>query len=118
MARKKKQDPELFNDELPYDSAVLEHTDIVIHNVHAPDECIGPFCTVHNRSEHHMRSFPQYFRSDLGIMERTCPHGVGHPDPDEFMLSKDIYVAIHGCDGCCRPPAKLIVRKDLRKQGL
>jgi hypothetical protein len=30
-------------------------------------------------------------------MERICDHGVGHPDPDEFMA--DVWV--HGCDGCC-----------------
>jgi hypothetical protein len=30
------------------------------------------------------------------MMERTCRHGVGHPDPDD--LNPD---TIHGCDGCC-----------------
>ena len=106
-----------LNDELPANSAVLEHTDTLIYNVHSPDECGKEFCTVHNRSNHHMRSFPQYFRDDLGIMERTCEHGVGHPDPDEFMLSKDIYLATHGCDGCCRAPQKLVIRKDPRGLG-
>lgn len=116
MARKKKQEVPEFNDELPYDAAVLEHSDIVIHNVHPEDECIGVYCPIHKRSDHHMREYPQYFRADLGILERTCPHGMGHPDPDEYAISKDIYLAIHGCDGCCKPPMKFIVRKDLRKQ--
>lgn len=31
--------------------------------------------------------------------ERTCPHGVGHPDPDD-VLNED---KVHGCDGCCHP---------------
>ncbi len=114
MKKKKKS---ALNDELPPDEAVLEHTDIVIKNVHLLEDCIGVYCTVHRRSEHHMRSYPQYFREDLGIMERNCPHGYGHPDPDEFAIAKDIYLAIHGCDGCCTPPVKFIVRKDLRKQG-
>jgi hypothetical protein len=114
MKKKKTTD---FNDELPADSAVLEHTDILIHNVHDPERCGKEFCTVHNRSNHHMRSFPQYWRSDIGVMERTCSHGVGHPDPDEFAIAKDIYLAIHGCDGCCQAPTQLVVRRDLRNLG-
>jgi NTP pyrophosphatase (non-canonical NTP hydrolase) len=41
-------------------------------------------------------------------MERTCPHGIGHPDPDqwEFMVEKwGLAAAVaefsHGCDSCC-----------------
>lgn len=30
------------------------------------------------------------------MMERMCPHGIGHPDPDEITLD-----VVHGCDGCC-----------------
>ena len=50
-----------------------------------------------------MRNFPQFFRFDTGIMERNCSHGVGHPDPDEYLLWKPggWAVALHGCDGCC-----------------
>jgi hypothetical protein len=102
---------------LSSNSAVLENTETVIHNVHDPSECAKEFCTIHNRSNHHMRSLPQQWREELGIMERTCSHGVGHPDPDEFMLSKEIYIEIHGCDGCCDAPTKLIVRRDLRNLG-
>jgi len=29
-------------------------------------------------------------------MERECPDGIGHPDPDEINPNK-----MHGCDGCC-----------------
>jgi hypothetical protein len=38
-------------------------------------------------------------------MERICPHGVGHPDPDDAAYHIRIgqgYKTIHGCDGCCR----------------
>lgn len=79
----------------------LEHTDRFFRYMHAADACAGEFCTIHNRSDHSMRSFPQSWRGDRGIMERICPHGVGHPDPDEI----DLYVngrGLHGCDGCCR----------------
>ena len=45
-----------------------------------------------------MRDWPQHFRDDRGIMERICPHGVGHPDPDDYLAGD----GMHGCDGCCR----------------
>lgn len=78
----------------------LENTNIILVNVHSINSCSGEFCTIHNRSDHHMRSWPQNWRSDRGIMERICPlHGVGHPDPDE--ISTD---TIHGCCGCCYQP--------------
>ena len=82
-------------------TAVLEHTDITLVYTHAPDQCIGEHCTIHNRSDHHMRTFPQEWRWDIGIMERICPHGIGHPDPDEYLLEVDPNLRVHGCDGCC-----------------
>lgn len=75
--------------------AKLEHTDVTLRNVHAAGTCHGEHCTIHNRSDHPLRAYPQSWREDRGIMERTCPHGIGHPDPDEVKL------VIHGCDGCC-----------------
>lgn len=78
----------------------LEHSTVRLSRVHSPDNCAGFFCTIHNRSDHSMRSFPQHWRSDRGIMERICPHGVGHPDPDSpWELDSNMW--IHGCDGCC-----------------
>jgi hypothetical protein len=46
-----------------------------------------------------MKEWPQNWREDRGIMERICPHGIGHPDPDDPTTDK-----IHGCDGCCETP--------------
>lgn len=85
------------------EKALLEHTDIKL-NVHDKSVCVGQICSIHNRSNHSMRSFPQWWRSDRAIMERTCPHGVGHPDPDEYKLrgKGGYYEGIHGCDGCCK----------------
>ena len=60
----------------------LENSKIKIY-VHNSSNCVGEYCTIHNRSDHIMRSFPQHWRGDRAIMERICPHGIGHPDPDE-----------------------------------
>lgn len=78
----------------------LEHTDDWIH-CHEELTCRGDFCTLHNRSDHKMRSFPQHWRSDRAIMERICEHGVGHPDPDEFRIRNGEDDGSHGCDLCC-----------------
>ena len=77
-------------------------------NVHDASTCIGQVCSIHNRSHHSMRAFPQIWRNDRALMERRCPHGVGHPDPDHlhFLATKLDPVAllneaVHGCCGCC-----------------
>jgi hypothetical protein len=49
---------------------------------------------------HHMRDWPLIWRNDRGIFERKCPHGIGHPDPDQGGPN---FSAVHGCDGCCSP---------------
>lgn len=77
----------------------LEHTDIYLVKIHDPKLCEGRACPVHNLSDHHMRDFPQHWRQDRGLMERICPHGVGHPDPDHLAYRPQD--SIHGCDGCC-----------------
>ena len=63
---------------------------------HPLTDCYGQICAIHNRSLHSMRAFSQHWRGDRHFLERICPHGVGHPDPDD--CSGEI---IHGCDGCC-----------------
>lgn len=79
---------------------------------HLPEECEGQACCVHHPSAHPMRDWPQVWRPDRGLMERTCPHGVGHPDPDHLSHVRRVRGqeaertdSIHGCDGCCAPPA-------------
>ena len=69
---------------------------------HEPDECKdADVCAIHNRTNHHMRSFKQFYRFDRGIMERICSHGVGHPDPDDYNILQGNDKGVHGCDGCC-----------------
>lgn len=79
----------------------------VLQNVHSASKCAGRHCVLHNPSDHHMREWPLNWRDDTKIMERLCPHGVGHPDPDDvayqIMVDRS-WAAIHGCDGCCEDP--------------
>ena len=82
----------------------IDGTGQKITNVHSKDECGGLYCVIHNPSDHHMRDWPTHWRWDLGTMERICPHGVGHPDPDDLAYQTSIGregTDIHGCDGCC-----------------
>lgn len=78
----------------------------ILVNVHPESRCAGRPCVLHNPSDHHMREWPTLWRADTGVMERTCPHGIGHPDPDDVEYHKSKgrpWMAVHGCDGCCRP---------------
>lgn len=79
--------------------------------VHSPMLCQGRHCSVHNPSDHHMVTWQQHWRDDRGMMERICPHGIGHPDPDHMSYLETVldyeeyfYEGFHGCDGCCRKP--------------
>lgn len=80
----------------------------VLTNVHPESACAGEHCVLHNPSDHHMLGWPTMWRGDKGLMERTCPHGVGHPDPDDMAFHKRNgreHLGVHGCDGCCWGPA-------------
>jgi hypothetical protein len=70
--------------------------------VHGPKSCRGEHCVIHAPSNHNMRNFRTHWREDRGIMERICPHGVGHPDPDGIAVTEGDD-GTHGCDGCCAP---------------
>lgn len=86
----------------------VDDTDQSIFAVHAPADCVGRPCCIHAPSDHHMRDFPRHWRFDRRIMERICPHGIGHPDPDDAAYQRSAglpYDGVHGCDGCCVDPA-------------
>lgn len=73
---------------------------------HRRDKCSGPPCPFHSPSLHPMIEEPMHLRTDWGVplIERTCIHGVGHPDPDSvaFLEAQGLEgFDIHGCDGCC-----------------
>lgn len=76
--------------------------------VHRKEDCIGKHCVIHNPSDHKMKDYPTFWRDDRRIMERICPHGVGHPDPDQISFvrryrggARAQVESLHGCDGCC-----------------
>lgn len=75
---------------------------------HMREECQGHHCPLHNPSNHALKDAPLNWRSDRGLMERVCEHGVGHPDPDDLAYKATLrgsdeveYEGVHGCDGCC-----------------
>jgi len=81
--------------------ANLENSNIQLL-AHEPDECKSTdACTIHNRTDHHMRGYKQFYRFDRGIMERICSHGIGHPDPDDIKIILGTDNGEHSCDGCC-----------------
>lgn len=78
--------------------------------VHAKDRCSG-ICSIHCPSDHHMASWPRHWRSDRQLMERICPCGTGHPDPQHLQFIKSRFgtkrasvESVHGCCGHCRKP--------------
>jgi hypothetical protein len=53
-----------------------------------------------------MNTWTRVIRTDRhNLMERVCPHGIGHPDPDSMEWLHRIGVpddGVHACDGCCQ----------------
>lgn len=87
------------------DSSGVLAENAVLRNVHSAEKCAGQYCVFHNPSDHHMREWPTMYRTEKGLMERICPHGFGHPDPDDaaYHVSRGaVWVTVHGCDGCCK----------------
>lgn len=81
--------------------------DFAVVGLHLEGKCLGETCVVHNPSTHHMSRWPLWLR-EIGLFERLCPHGIGHPDPDSLAFFQAMMMdeyAVHGCDGCCRPNA-------------
>lgn len=74
------------------DIAPLEHSQATLMT-HGPELCEPP-CPLHHRTDHAMRAFPQHWRGDAGLMERICPCGIGHPDPDDRRARTQ---PAHGC---------------------
>ena len=78
---------------------------------HGQATCEPP-CPIHAPSAHPLNEARLHWRSDRGMWERICVHGVGHPDPDDLAykqrhMDPGEYAAHaygdHGCcaDGCC-----------------
>src|ERR1051326_9246786 len=55
--------------------------------IHDSNRCSDHFCPFHNPSNHHMKDWPMLVRLDKSsLVERTCIHGTGHPDPDSLAF--------------------------------
>lgn len=64
----------------------LEHSDppVYLTGVHSPAVCEGRPCTIHNRTDHAMRSWPQMWNDVTRQMMRISPIGIPYVDPDHF----------------------------------
>jgi len=72
--------------------------------IHDRADCEPP-CPFHAPSDHLMKDWTPLIR-ETALVERICPHGVGHPDPDSvayFARHGTPGLGMHGCDGCCHP---------------
>lgn len=80
--------------------------------VHPATACNGRICDIHNPPQGLPESgWPTHWRADRQLMERICPHGIGHPSKSHmaYLFEQDVhngtdhanYEGIHGCDGCC-----------------
>ena len=96
----------------------LEGGDIVmlpgqgaLTKVHSDSQCRGRHCWVHNPSEHPLSDAPIVWREDKHAAERSCEHGIGHPDPDDLTYHRLVgrsdmeWLQSHACDGCCVKPS-------------
>ena len=88
------------------DELVSPEGDYILRTHAASNACWENGCVIHNPSKNAMSDFPLNWREDRGIMERICPHGVGHPDFDSaayFDRNGMSHMNVHGCCsyGCC-----------------
>lgn len=101
---------------LGFTGSVFGETHRGVVKTHDEVDCAGRPCPLHNPSDHSLRDAPLVIRTDypVPLAERTCEHGIGHPDPDSLnyflqheeavqLLGEDNLRALgtHGCDGCC-----------------
>lgn len=95
----------------------------VLHNVHSIKDCTGDTCIVHNPSDTvaNREGWGYDFR-ETGVVERTCDHGVGHPDKDSVayleLTTGETHWGIHGCDGCCAEPEEVQALQEAELQAI
>ena len=80
----------------------------ILTGVHDPSACAGQSwgCWIHRPLPHVLSDAPVMWRDDKQTAERLCPHGIGHPDPQDVVYQRVVLgrdVSVHGCDGCCGP---------------
>lgn len=83
------------------------------HAMHVHDrveDCTTHGCVIHcptATDPANAGGWPYVWRLNKHGFERTCPHGVDHPDADELRwrarTGRDAATAaVHRCDGCCQ----------------
>ncbi len=82
--------------------------------VHRAEDCVispeAPWCVIHKPMPGPWSTWRTHWRSDRRIMERICPHGVGHPAAEYYLYATRPHVD-HGCDACACIPA-IVIRSD------
>jgi Holliday junction resolvase RusA-like endonuclease len=67
----------------------------------------NPWCVIHVPRPGPWESWPRLWRDDRMMIERVCPHGVGHPAVEQiewFQEHPERHSLDHGCDLCpCMP---------------
>jgi hypothetical protein len=89
---------------LPWQQAVVKTAlePAVILGVHSTSVCAGQSCAIHQRTNHRMRHFPQFFDNQTQAMYRVCVHRNFHIDPDERPnVITQFYDGPGDCCGCC-----------------
>ena len=80
-----------------------------LENVHHFTVCLdSDFCVIHHPMPGPWEQWPTYWRTDRAMMERLCPHGVGHPVAENYgRPGLPDHFFVHGCCGCpCSPNRK------------
>lgn len=79
-----------------------------LYFVHPQSPDCDEGCVIHNPTDPNKDTFPPLWRGDRSMMERVCPHGIGHPDRDQIRYwertlgeAEARAQATHACDGCC-----------------
>ena len=91
------------------ETVTLEHNDFLM-SVHSENLCKNDVCSIHNLTNHILRSAEQDWDFRRGIMVRRCRHLFLHPDPDDHKVRRnpDKYKCLapmnddKPCCGCCK----------------
>lgn len=97
-------------------------------HTHGPEDClrVNEHCMIHDPSDHPLKDAPIAWRQDRRLFERTCKHGIGHPDPDDLAFKREVMseaaynghaFGLHGCDGCCDHDS-VIYKMNAEREGI
>lgn len=73
---------EIDEEFIPEPPHKLEHSAVMINNVHHRSRCAGEHCTIHNMSDHSKRMWLQYWDPRRGMRRISPTTGRSYKDPD------------------------------------